>query len=251
MSDLLTIKDVSFSYDGIAAVNRFSASIPAGSLVGLIGPNGAGKTTLFNLISSFIPLAEGDIRYNERSLKGWPPYKVAAAGIARTFQDLRLISRITVLENLLLANPRQPGEAFMGVLFRPGQNVLAERKNRQQAEEILAFIGLEEKRNNLASDLSYGQQKLLTLGCGLATGANLLLLDEPVSGIHPDMIEKILALLQELKSRGKTILFIEHNIEAVSRVADTVIVMDEGQKIAEGPPALVLKQPEILEAYLE
>ena len=177
------------------------------------------------------------------------PHRVARQGIARTFQDLRLIQQVTVLENAMLARPNQKGERLWYALFRIGV-AAEEARNREEALRWLRFVGLEEKAHEAAGELSYGQQKLLTLACCVATEARILLLDEPVAGVHPEMIAKILGLLRELKAMGKLVVFIEHDIAAVREVADVVIVMDEGRIIAQGPPKEVLERPEIMEAYL-
>lgn len=248
---ILTVSNLTKTFDGLKAVDDFSLSLARGTIVGLIGPNGAGKTTIFNIITGFLPADRGEIFNDGKNIVGLRPHQIARGGIARTFQDLRLITEITVIENVLLARPKQSGEHFISVMFKPGRIQQEEQQNQKNALELLKFVGLAEKGQHLAQALSYGQQKLLALACCLATEANLLLLDEPVAGIHPEMIEKMLSLIRELASRGKTILFIEHNIEAVMQVADLVIVMDAGRKIVEGPPEVIQNNTEILEAYLE
>jgi ABC-type branched-subunit amino acid transport system ATPase component len=248
---ILTVSNLSKTFDGLKAVDDFSFSIEKRKIVGLIGPNGAGKTTAFHLITGFLQADSGEIRYRHQKINRLPAYKIAQHGIARTFQDLRLITGMRVIENVLLARQRQAGEKFYSAMLRREKVEQEEARHRERAIEILKFVGLAEKREDLASALSYGQQKLLSLACGLATEADLLLLDEPASGIHPDLIERMLTLLRELAATGKTILFIEHNIDAVMQICDQVIVMDAGRKIAEGPPPVIKEKPEILEAYLE
>jgi len=252
MSDsILTVSNLSKTFDGLKAVDDFSFSIEKGKIIGLIGPNGAGKTTAFHLITGFLQADAGEIRYRHQKINRLPAYKIAQHGIARTFQDLRLISGLRVIENVLLARQRQTGERFFSAMVNRRKVQREEAKNRQRAAEILEFVGLAEKDDDLAGALSYGQQKLLSLACALATEAELLLLDEPASGIHPDMIEQMLSLIVRLAKEGKTIFFIEHNIEAVMQICDQVMVMDAGRKIAEGPPQVIKKKPEIWEAYLE
>jgi len=160
-----------------------------------------------------------------------------------------LIQQLTVLENVLLARPNQRGERLFYALFRFGVRA-EEARNREEAMRLLKFVGLEEKAVELAGELSYGEQKLLTLACCLASEPGILLLDEPVSGVHPEMALRILDLLRKLRDDGKAIIFIEHDISAVRQVADVVVVMDEGKVIAQGDPQEVLKRPEIMEAYL-
>ncbi len=248
---LLTVSNLSKTFDGLKAVEGFSCSIAKGKVVGLIGPNGAGKTTVFNIITGFLSADGGEIYYAGRNITRLPPYRIAHNGIVRTFQDLRLIASLPVIENILLARQKQTGEHWPAAFALRKKVQAEERKNRQIALEILSQLGLAELRENLAGALSYGQQKLLTLACCLAAEADLLLLDEPVSGVHPNMIEKMLALIAQLAASGKTILFIEHNLEVVMQASDHVIVMDAGRKIAEGRPEAIKNDPEILEAYLE
>jgi neutral amino acid transport system ATP-binding protein len=248
---ILTVSNLCKTFDGLKAVEDFSFAIEKGKIVGLIGPNGAGKTTVFNIITGFLAADSGEVFYQEKPMARRHAYQIARNGIARTFQDLRLIKSLPVIENIILARPQQSGEHFLPALVRRKKLLHEEARNRQRALELLEFVGLADKQNNLAGALSYGQQKLLTLACCLAMEADLLLLDEPVSGVHPDMIAKMLSLITQLAGAGKTILFIEHNIEAVMQVADHVVVMDAGRKIAEGPPQMIKDNPEILEAYLE
>ena len=160
-----------------------------------------------------------------------PPYKIARLGVARTFQDLRLILHLSLLDNVVLARPRQRGERLLGALLRVSVGK-EENRNREEAMRLLRFVGLDEKLDHLAGALSYGQQKLLTLACCLATEARILILDEPIAGVHPEMAVRIMALLNDLKEQGKVIVFIEHDIEAVRQLADHLVVMDDGKVIA-------------------
>jgi ABC-type branched-subunit amino acid transport system ATPase component len=245
------IQNISKSFDGIQAVNSFSFEWKDYKIVGLIGPNGAGKTTLFNIITGFLPSNTGQFLFNSHNVLTLPPYKIVHCGIARTFQDLRLLRQVTVLENLLLNCQNQVGEDPISAWIKGQKYWDNKKENLKKVESILEIIGMKDKQNDLAEDLSYGQQKLLSLGCCLATGAEYLLLDEPVSGVNPQMIEKILELLKELVQDGHKILLIEHNIEAIRSICDWLLVMDDGEKIAEGIPEEVLKKEEIVEAYLD
>jgi ABC-type branched-subunit amino acid transport system ATPase component len=237
------------SFDGVQALTNVDLQLPRSGIVAIIGPNGAGKTTLLNVLTGFIRPDSGRCFFDKRDITGLAPYKVARLDIARTFQDLRLITQISTLDNVLTARPNQRGEKLIWALLRVGV-AREEARNREIALGLLRFVGLEEKAEELAGELSYGQQKLLALSCCLATGARILLLDEPVAGVHPGMIAHILELLRRLRDEGKLIVFIEHDIAAVRQVADIVIVMDEGRIIAQGPPNEVLERPEIMEAYL-
>ena len=250
-SNLLEISGLNKSFDGVRALADFSCSLEQGKILGLIGPNGAGKTTLFNVITGFIPAESGRISLRGIELHKKPAYKIANLGIARTFQDLRLIYQLSVLENVLLSFRNQPGERLGNVFFKSKTCNGREAENRKTAITILEDTGLGDKLNDPASDLSYGQQKLLSLVCCLASGAELLLLDEPVAGIAPAMIEKILLIIRDLPKKGKTLIIIEHNIEAVMQVCDRVIFMDAGAKISEGTPEEVHKAPKVIEAYLD
>jgi neutral amino acid transport system ATP-binding protein len=237
------------AFDGVQALAGVTLRFPAGGIVAIIGPNGAGKTTLLNVLTGFLNPDLGKCFVGLRETTGLPPYRIARLGVARTFQDLRLILQVPCLDNVMLARPNQRGEALLGALFRFGV-AKEEKANREVSMGLLRFAGIEKKAADLAGELSYGQQKLLALACCLATEAQILLLDEPVAGVHPDMTMRILDLLQKLKREGKLIVFIEHDIGAVRKIADHVIVMDEGKVIAEGSPNEVLERPEIMEAYV-
>lgn len=246
---LLQCRGISKSFNGIHAVMELNIVFDPVGLVGIIGPNGAGKTTLLDVITGILRPDSGEVFFGERKLTCLPPHRVVQAGVARTFQELRLISLISVLDNVMLARPNQKGEHLWRALTRIGM-AAEERVNRKRAMDLLDFVGLAEKANDAAGTLSYGQQKLLTLACCIATDARILFLDEPVAGVHPEMAEKILGLLQRLRADGRLVVFIEHDISAVKQIAERVIVMDDGKVIADGPTRDVLERPEILEAYI-
>jgi ABC-type branched-subunit amino acid transport system ATPase component len=249
MRPLFEARDVTVGFDGLLAVNHLSLEVFPGEVAALVGPNGAGKTTLMNVAGGFLSASHGRILFRGNDITGWPPDRVARLGIARTFQDLRLARGLSVLENVLLARPAQTGELFLSALLRSPTWRDQERRAREAAMRILERVGLPGLENNLARDLSYGQQKLLTLACCLSAESELLLLDEPFSGIHQELIKTLIGLLRELAAEAKTVLFIEHNIEAVKKLADKVIVMNQGAKVDEGPPD-VLNMPKTLEIYL-
>ena len=219
--------------------------------VGLIGPNGAGKTTLFNVVTGFIQPDSGSVLLNGKSITNRKPEKINKAGITRTFQILRLIKNITVLENIMLSFHLQPGENLFSVFFR-GRKVRAfENEIKARSLELAETYGLGEKVNVTANDLSYGQQKLLCTICALASDPQILLLDEPVAGLNPVMIEKILKIITELPQKGKSVILIEHNMDVINEVCKRIIFMNAGKKIIEGTPDEIKNDSRVLEAYLE
>lgn len=241
--------EISKSYGGVSALTGISLKFSRPEITAIIGPNGAGKTTLFNIMTGFVQPDSGHCFLGENVISNLAPYKVSRLGIARTFQDLRLILHISAQENVLLAHPHQQGEHILTALL--GFAVKREEtNNRKEVMRLLTSVGLEEFANELAGELSYGQQKLLTLACCLATEASILLLDEPIAGIHPELATGTLTLLRRLRENGKLIIFIEHDISAVRNVADNVVVMDEGKIIAQGPPNEILDRSDIMEAYI-
>jgi ABC-type branched-subunit amino acid transport system ATPase component len=250
-NDWLEIDGLGKSFDGVKALAGFSCSLREGEILGLIGPNGAGKTTLFNVISGFLAPESGNVVLRGISLVGMPPHRIATAGIARTFQDLRLIRQLSVLDNVLLSFRDQPGERLGNIFFRWKSSQDQETANRKEAMSLLEECGLAEKANDPAEDLSYGQQKLLSLVCCLAAKANLLLLDEPVAGIAPEMIDKMLGIIRDLPNKGKSVMLIEHDLDAVMQVCDRVVFMDAGAKVSEGTPKEVRNDPKVIEAYID
>lgn len=247
---LLVITALNKRFDGVTPLDDFSCSVREGEIVGVIGPNGAGKTTLFNTVTGFVLPDAGSVTFRGTSVVGLPPHKVATLGISRTFQDLRLIRQMSALDNILLACKEQPGERLSRLFLCPTMCARFEERNRESGLQILSSVGLSDTSLQAAGDLSYGQQKLLSLACCLAAGAQLLLLDEPFAGVAPGMIERMLEIIRDLPREGKTAFIIEHNIDAVAQVCDRLIVMSSGRKLAEGTPEQVRGNPEVVEAYL-
>lgn len=248
--DLLKVDKLKKGFDGVTAIDGLSFSVEKGTITSLIGPNGAGKTTAFNILMGLCRPDEGQVRFNGRQITHLPPHKIAKLGIGRTFQNIRIFPQISALENLMLAPRDQRGEALFSALVRPKRVQIEEREVKQKALSYLETIGLLEKKDERAENLSHGQRKLLELARTLATGAQLLLLDEPTAGVFPKTREQILDILKQLRDAGKTILFIEHDMQFVMGISDKVIVMNYGRKIAEGTPEQVRNKKEVIEAYL-
>lgn len=251
MSKIVEIDNLNKNFGGIQALDDFSCAVDKGEILGLIGPNGAGKTTLFNVVTGFIPQDSGKMTFMNRDISWMSPHRISKVGIARTFQILRLIRRISVLDNVLLAYKDQPGESIGNIFFRWRACRKVESENRKAAMSLLEHAGIDDKAADPAEALSYGQQKLLSIVCCLASGADLLLLDEPVAGIAPVMIEKILSIIQELPGQGKSVIIIEHNMDVIMQLCDRVIFMDAGRKVSEGKPEEVRNDPRVIEAYLD
>jgi ABC-type branched-subunit amino acid transport system ATPase component len=251
MTPLLQVEKVSLAFHGVRAVEELSLEIYKGRVAALVGPNGAGKTTLFNIVTGFLKPFKGRIFLRENNITDWSADRIARHGVARTFQDLRLITGISVIDNVILAkNGKWLGESLTGSLFRRTAWRAEESRNREDAVQVLVRVGLRGCENQKPRDLSYGQQKLLTLGCCLSSGAELVLLDEPFAGVNPGLHDVLIAVLRELAAEKKAVLFIEHNLEVVRRAADEVIVMDHGSVRTCGRPTDVLSRSEVMEIYI-
>ncbi|RPH90800.1 MAG: ABC transporter ATP-binding protein [Chroococcales cyanobacterium metabat2.561] len=247
---LLSAKGLSKSFGGIRAVNNAYLDVVQGSITGLIGPNGAGKTTLFNLLSNFIRPDKGEVFLDSQPIHQLPPYQIALKGCVRTFQVARVLSRLTVLENMLLASPGQTGENFLKVWFQGAKIRQQEQENRAKALEILDSIGLGEKAHDYAGALSGGQRKLLEIGRALMTEPKLILLDEPAAGVNPTLIGQISDHIIEWNRQGITFLIIEHNMDVIMSLCHHVWVLAEGTNLADGIPSEIQKNERVLKAYL-
>ena len=247
---LLSAKGLSKSFGGIRAVNNAYLDVPQGSITGLIGPNGAGKTTLFNLLSNFIRPDKGEVFLDGQPIHQLPPYQIALKGCVRTFQVARVLSRLTVLENMLLASPGQTGENFLKVWFQGAKIRQQEQENRAKALDILDSIGLGEKAQDYAGALSGGQRKLLEIGRVLMTEPKLILLDEPAAGVNPTLIAQISDHIIEWNRQGITFLIIEHNMDVIMSLCQHVWVLAEGTNLADGIPSEIQKNERVLKAYL-
>jgi branched-chain amino acid transport system ATP-binding protein len=244
------VDGLSKAFGGLIAVGDVSFLVEKGSLTSLIGPNGAGKTTVFDLISGFLPADEGRIAFKGRDLAQQKPHDIVSLGMARTFQHLGLFNQLSVWDNVFLGLPGKRRESLWGVFLPRPMLRREERRFEERTREILDYLGLSEKAGERVANLSWGDQKLVSIGRLLATDGEFLLLDEPASGLSDEQIEHLKSLLRGLVSRGKTILLIDHNMEAVMDISDWVIVLNFGKIIAEGKPAEILANEEVVRIYL-
>ena len=242
-------RDLSKNFGGIVAVSQLNLDLRRGEIIGLIGPNGAGKTTAFNLISGFLRPSGGSILFRGRDVTRLKPHEIVRAGMARSFQDLKLFTRLSVVENLMVSLPNQPGENLFNVYFRPWLVRRAEQENLRRALEIAAFVGLGAKAGETATNLSYAEEKLLVIARLLATEAEVLLLDEPLSGLDTFTVEQICRVIRELAKTNKVICIIEHNLDVIREVCDEIVFLDEGRVLTKGPPDDLMQDRELAERY--
>jgi ABC-type branched-subunit amino acid transport system ATPase component len=246
---ILTVQHVSKSFGGIHAVQDCTFDVMPGMITGLIGPNGAGKTTIFNLITGFLRADAGSIRLHGKELRGLAPQRVQAEGVARTFQHLRLWGKMTVLENILLGCNTRSGENVLTLFLQPARVKAEEAAAHAKAMEVLEFFGLSTRASELAEDLAYPEQKLLSMARIFATDAQVLLLDEPTSGLDTDSLKRIVPMVRRLTERGKTVLLIEHNMELIAQLSDEVVFLHEGHVLARGKPEHITRDPALTDIY--
>lgn len=251
MMKTVKIQSLNKHFNGIRALDDFSCEFRQSEILGLIGPNGAGKTTLFNVLTGYLSSDSGRIYFHEKRIDKKAPHAIRHKGIARTFQQLRLVRQMTLLENVMLAFQHQPGTRLGPLFFQPRTCRQYESQIREKARAFLSTYGLADKEQHAAGALSYGQQKLLSLICCLVDDPEVILLDEPVAGINPAMIEQILEILKEQVRRNKTLVMIEHNMDVISDLCDRVVFMDMGRLVSEGTPDEVKNDPKVIEAYLD
>lgn len=247
---ILEVESVRKHFGGITALDGVSMRVEAGRVFGLVGPNGSGKTTLFNIITGFEQADTGRILFAGEDISRERPDAIARRGLVRTFQSALNPSRLTVMENMLLAPQRQTGESVIRGLLQPAGVRRQERDNESRAREILELVKLDHQVDTYAGELSGGQKKLLMLGQALMLAPKLILLDEPVAGVHPDLINDITDTIRHLQSEGQNFLIIEHNMSVIRDLCDMICVLDAGTVLAAGPTEETLKRDEVLDAYL-
>jgi len=247
---LLEVKHVRRSFGGLVAVNGVSFSVNPGRIKAVIGPNGAGKTTLFNIISGLLKADAGQVTFKDRSITGFKPYQIARAGISRTFQNPSLFFQMSVLENVMVGRHRRSGREFAACCLRlPGQPK-EERSIREAALAQLDYVGLAHLAGFPAGGLSFGQRRMVELARALATDPELLLLDEPASGLNTREKENLGALIRRIRDRGVTVLLVEHDMTLVMDLSDDILVLHNGTIIAEGSPVTIQSDPNVISTYL-
>ncbi len=251
MNKILQMNNVDIYFGGLRAVSDVSISLNKGELVGLIGPNGAGKTTIFNLLTGVYLPTNGDILVNDVSIVGAKPYQITTKGVARTFQNIRLFSNMTVLDNVKIAYHQHRKHNFWQSIFRLPAHYQGEKDIEEKALSFLKIFGLEREKDELAKNLPYGKQRRLEIARALAAKPSLLLLDEPAAGMNPQETQELMELISFIRKEfDLTILLIEHDMSLVMGICERIYVLDHGMVIAEGEPDEIKNNPKVIEAYL-
>ena len=249
MTALLEVRGLVKRFLGVTAVDEVDLAVEPGELVSLIGPNGSGKTTLFNCVTGYLAADGGRVLFRGRDLSNAPPHRVARLGVARTFQQVSVFPRLSALENLLVFLQQHQEEHLLARLVRTKRMRRLEAEAVERARRLLGLVGLSAKADAAAGSLSYGQRKLLAFAGALMPDPELLLLDEPAAAVNPTMINQMKDHILALHREGKTVVLVEHNMDVVMDISQRVVVLDHGQKIAEGPPEAIRQDPRVIEAY--
>ncbi|MGD9188530.1 MAG: ABC transporter ATP-binding protein [Desulfobacteraceae bacterium] len=246
----LKLNDISVYFGGLKALSEVSFSLEAGEIVGLIGPNGAGKTTIFNVITGVYQATKGDVALDGASLRGKRPFQILTRGIARTFQNIRLFSKMTALENAMVARHCRSKKGVVGAIFRTASQRREERRIREKALEALTFMGVDQYADTVASNLPYGLQRRLEIARALASQPKVILLDEPAAGMNPAESSELMNDISRISELGIDVLLVEHDMKVVMGVCNRIVCVDHGIKIAEGTPEQIQSNPQVIEAYL-
>ncbi|MER2260910.1 MAG: ABC transporter ATP-binding protein [Psychrobacillus sp.] len=247
---VLELKSITKNFGGISALTDVSFQINEGEIFGLIGPNGAGKTTMFNIITNMFAPTSGEILFSGENISGMKPYKITDKGICRTFQNIRLFSQMSVLENVLVGAHCRNKSGVLKSVFRTKSQKQEEKSNYEVALELLELVGLSRFEDTIAENLAYGQQRRLEIARALASNPKLLLLDEPAAGMNETETENLFDLIKKVQKRGVTVLLIEHDMPFVMKLCDRIAVLNFGRKLAEGTPTEIQNNQDVIEAYL-